>query len=125
MNIASTIALSILSFTCLATASAAGADLASGNELDAKTATLDLVAADDFNARRVQIDKLASSAQKFEDNLALVNQITANGHEAVAVIAQSGGKGNLALINQDARVNSAVAMIFQSGSGAHAVISQR
>ena len=118
-------AISLVTLLAMGNAFAADVDLATGNELEARFAPDELASAVDFNARSAVLNKLARSAQKFEDNLALVNQINADGNRAEAVISQSGGKGNLAIINQDTRTNSAVAMIFQSGSGARAVINQR
>ena len=115
----------ILATLCMAPAMAADPDMAAGNELDNKFATQDLVSAGDFSARSAEIDKIVKSNKHFDENVALVNQINANGNTVFAFIAQSGGSGNFAAITQDARVNPAVAMVFQSGSGARAIVSQR
>ena len=106
-------------------APAFGADLAPGDELDNKFATRDLLSAEDFSARSAEIDKIVKTNKRFDENVVLVNQINANGNEVFAFVSQSGGRGNFAAITQDARVNPAVAMVFQSGSGARAIVSQR
>lgn len=114
----------LLSTLMAAPAFAADVDLAPGNELDGKFAATDLASAEDFASRAAAIGKIVQSNKRFDENVALVNQITAEGHVAVANIVQS-GHGNFAVINQDARTNPAVAMIFQSGDGARAVVNQR
>jgi hypothetical protein len=106
-----------------APAFAADADLAPGNELDGKFAAADLASAEDFAGRSAEIAKIVQANKRFDENVALVNQITADGHVSLATIVQS-GHGNFAVVDQDARTNPAVAMVFQSG-GARAVVSQR
>jgi hypothetical protein len=106
-----------------APAFAADADLAPGNELDGKFAAADLASAGDFAGRSAEIAKIVQANKPFDENVALVNQITADGHVSLANVVQS-GHGNFAAVDQDARTNPAVAMVFQSG-GARAVVSQR
>jgi hypothetical protein len=106
-----------------APAFAADADLAPGNELDGKFAAADLASAEDFASRSAEIAKIVHANKRFDENVALVNQITAEGHVSLVTVMQS-GHGNFAVVNQDARTNPAVAMVFQSG-GARAVVSQR
>jgi uncharacterized protein YdbL (DUF1318 family) len=102
---------------------AADVDLAPGNELDGKFAATDLASADDFTSRSAEIAKIVQGNKRFDENVALVNQITADGHVSLANVVQS-GHGNFAAVNQDARTNPAVAMVFQVG-GARAVVNQR
>lgn len=113
----------LLSSALSAPAFAADADLAAGNELDSKFAAADLASAEDFASRSAEIAKIVQSNKRFDENVALVNQITADGHVSLATVVQT-GHGNFAAVNQDARTNPAVAMVFQSG-GARAVVSQR
>ena len=83
-----------------------------------------LTAASDFAARNVEINVLAAAKNKFDENVALINQIDVPGHATFASVNQSGGSGNFAAIMQDGRVNSASAMILQVGSGNRAIINQ-
>lgn len=106
-----------------APAFAADVDLAAGNELDNKFAAADLASAEDFAGRSAEIAKIVQSNKRFDENVALVNQITADGHVSLATVVQS-GHGNFAAVNQDARTNPAVAMVFQSG-GTRAIVNQR
>jgi hypothetical protein len=106
-----------------APAFAADADLAPGNELDGKFAATDLASAEDFASRSAEIAKIVHANKRFDENVALINQITSDGHVSLATVVQS-GHGNFAAVNQDARTNPAVAMIFQSG-GARAIVNQR
>ena len=110
---------------CAHAEEAAAIDVAPLAAFEEGAAPQEIVTLEDFHTRRAALDKIAQRQQKLEDNLAVVNQLTANNHTAFAYIGQSDGKGNLAIINQDSRSNGAVAMIFQSGSGARAIISQR
>lgn len=113
----------ILTAIISAPACAADADLAAGNELDGKFAAADLASAEDFASRGAEIAKIVQSNKRYDENVALINQITADGHVSLATVVQS-GHGNFAAINQDARTNPAVAMVFQTG-GARAVVNQR
>ena len=97
-----------------------GAGEADLSNFESKT----LTTASDFAARNVEINALGAAKNKFDENVALINQMDVAGHTTFASIDQSGGSGNFAAIMQDARVNSASAMIFQVGSGNRAMVNQ-
>ena len=114
----------LLSAMLISPAHAGNSDIGAGEADLSNFESKALTAASDFAARNVEINALTAAKNKFDENVALVNQIDAPGHTTFAFIDQSGGRGNFAAIMQDARVNSASAMIFQVGSGNRAIINQ-
>ena len=102
----------------------AGGDLGEGEPSTTNYETTVMAENGDFASRNADIIAATKGSKKYAENLALINQINANGHETRAYIDQSGGAGNVAAIIQDGRVNSASAAIFQVGSGNRAIVHQ-
>ena len=104
------------------------AGAASAGPFDA-TPLVDLSSAADFAARQAALVTLLdgkfadNSAAAFDENVALINQ-TGNGTVVLAAVDQSGGAGNLAVIQQDASTNSAVAVVMQVGTNNRAIVNQ-
>ena len=102
------------------------AGAASADPFDATT-LVDLTSTADFAARQTALSDLVSgkiadnSAPAFDENVALVNQ---TGDSVFASIDQSGGAGNLALIQQDGSSNKAVAVVMQIGTNNRAIVNQ-
>lgn len=111
-------------FTLASLVPACAADLGPGETTTVTFESAALERISDFAARNVQINAELASGAKYGENVVLINQINGNGHDTYAYVNQSGGTGNVAAIMQDARVNSATAMVFQAGSGNRAVINQ-
>lgn len=114
----------LLSAVLITPAHAADADIGPGETATTTFESKALESIADFAGRNAQIKVDLAAGTKYSENVVLINQISGPGHDTYAYVNQSGGTGNLAVIMQDARVNSASAMIFQSGSGNRAVINQ-
>jgi hypothetical protein len=117
--------IALLAMCAMSAAWAGGPDLGPGEGFDNKFDAKELMTANEFSARNTEIAAIVKSAKRFDENVAIVNQTSDGEHEVFAYISQSGGHGNLAAISQDGRQQSAVALVFQSGSNARAIINQR
>lgn len=114
----------LLSAVFVAPAYASGADIGAGESSSTTFESKALEGIADFAGRNAEINAELATGMKFSENVVLVNQLNAVGHETFAYVNQSGGAGNLAVIMQDARMNSATAMVFQVGSGNRAIVNQ-
>lgn len=93
------------------------------------TTLVDLTNSADFAARQDAInalisDKLAdNTVAAWDENVALINQ-QGDGNVVFASVDQSGGAGNLAVIQQDASSAGAVAVVMQIGANNRAIVNQ-